>query len=423
VRLLLITASSPGIRRVRRSRFLGFQQVTMPYLAALASPGWQVEHVDEEAEAIPFDAEVDLVGITFHTPSAHHAYEIADRFRARGVFVAAGGPHVTLVPEEAARHFDAIFLGEAERGWPRFLEDFERGRAERAYGPEDHQSLAGVPQAVKRLFRRRDHAGGVMFATRGCPCRCDFCTLAVTYGSRQRRRPVAEVAAEYASFPGRVIIFWDEDIAGDPEYAKELFRAITPYRKWWSSQASIQAGRDEELLELAARSGCKQLFLGLESISQDSLDAVHKPFNVVEEYSRIIERVHSHGIAVQAGIVFGFDGDTPNVFQGTVDFLERAGVQNATFNILTPFPGTPLFRRLEAEGRILTTDWARYNGRADVVFQPRRMSCEELLAGFRWASRRFYSLASIARRLRRSPVGLWWTLPLNLAYRARRERG
>lgn len=222
-----------------------------------------------------------------------------------------------------------------------------------------------------------------------------------------------------ASFSGKVIIFWDENIAGAPEYAKALFRAIAPHRKWWASQASVQVGQDEELLALAARSGCKQLFLGLESISQPSVDGAHKPFNVVQEYAHIIDRIHAHGIAVQAGIVFVFDGDTPAIFAETVSFLERTGVQNATFNILTPFPGTPLFRRLELEGRILTTDWTRYNGRADVVFEPRRMSREELLAGFRWANARFYSLASIARRQRRSPVGLWWTLPLNLAYRAR----
>ncbi len=422
MKLLLVTVSSPGMRHIRRSRFLSFQQVTMPYLAALVPPGWQLAHVDEEAEALDLEADADLVGLTFHTPSAQHAYEIAARFRARGIFVVAGGPHVTLVPGEAARHFDAIFVGEAERAWPRFLADFERRSVEKVYRTGAHESLDGAPRAVKGLFHRRDHTGGVMFATRGCPCRCDFCVPAVMYGSRQRLRPVEEVAAEYGSFPGKVIIFWDENIAADPAYAKALFRALAPHRKWWSSQASVHAARDGELLELAARSGCKQLFLGLESISQASLDGVRKPFNVVEEYADVIERIHAHGIAVQAGIVFGFDGDTPAVFSETIDFLEEVGVQNATFNVLTPFPGTPLYRRLEAEGRILTTDWARYNGRADVVFQPRGMSCDELVAGFRWANRRFYSLASIARRLRRSPVGLWWTLPLNLAYRSRRER-
>ena len=388
----------------------------MPYLAALTPPEWQVAHVDEEAEEIDFAAQADLVGITFHTPSASHAYDIADRFRARGIPVVLGGPHVTLVPEEAAQHADAIFIGEAEGLWQQFLADFQTGRSKKFYQQTTIPTLEGIPQARKDLFHRKDYTNGVLFATRGCPNACDFCTLAVMYRRKLRKRPVAEAAAEYGSFPGKIIIFWDDNIAGDLEYAKALFRAIAPYKKWWSSQASIHAGQDEEFLELAAKSGCKQLFLGLESISQASLDEAHKRFNQVEDYSRIIERIHSYGIAVQAGIVFGFDCDTPSIFSETLDFLEQAGVQNATFNILTPFPGTALYQKLEAQGRILTRDWDRYNSRADVVFQPKNMSCEELLAGFQWANRRFYSPASIARRLSRSPVGLWWTLPLNLAY-------
>jgi radical SAM superfamily enzyme YgiQ (UPF0313 family) len=236
------------------------------------------------------------------------------------------------------------------------------------------------------------------------------------YEGMVRKRPVEAVAAEYASFPGKVIIFWDENLASDREYAKALFRAIAPHNKWWSSQASIQAGHDPEFLEWAARSGCKQLFIGLESVSQASMNEVRKGFNRVEEYAQVIHRVHSYGIAVQAGIVFGFDHDTEATFHQTLEFLEAAGVQNATFNILTPYPGTRLFQRLEAEGRILTRDWSRYNGREDVVFRPRRMSPETLLEGYRWANRQFYSLQSTFRRLSRSPVGMWWTLPLNLAY-------
>jgi len=224
------------------------------------------------------------------------------------------------------------------------------------------------------------------------------------------------VAEEYGSFSGKVIILWDDNIAGDVEYAKRLFQALTPHRKWWTSQASIHAAQDDEFLELAARSGCKQLFVGLESISQGSVNEVHKGFNIVADYARAIERIHSHGIAVQAGIVFGFDNDTQAIFGETLDFLEAEGVQNATFNILTPFPGTRLYQRLEAEGRILTRDWSKYNGRADVVFRPRQMSPEDLLAGYKYANRRFYSWRSVCRRLSRSPVELSWTLPLNLAY-------
>jgi radical SAM superfamily enzyme YgiQ (UPF0313 family) len=415
-KLLLITASSPEIRSVRKGRVLNFQQITMPYLAARVPPGWEVIHVDEESQKIDFNIEVDMVGLTFHTPSAFHAYGIAARFRSRGICVVMGGPHVTLLPDEARQYADVIFIGEAEGVWEEFLHRFEGGSYLQTYQATSLPTLEMIPMARKELFHRRDHTNGVLFATRGCPGQCDFCTIAVMYRHSLRKRPIAEIAAEFASFTGKIIIFWDDNIAGDMEYAKQLFRSITPCRKWWSSQASIHAGRDDEFLEAAAQSGCKQLFLGLESISQQSMAEVKKGFNRVEEYSQIIERIHAHGIAVQAGIVFGFDHDTPEIFKDTLDFLEKAGVQNATFNILTPFPGTPLFQKLETEGRILTRDWSKYNGRNNVVYQPKQMNAAELLAGFQYANERFYSLSSIAKRLSRSQVQLGWTLPLNLAY-------
>jgi radical SAM superfamily enzyme YgiQ (UPF0313 family) len=327
-----------------------------------------------------------------------------------------GGPHVTLLPDEAGRHADVIFIGEAEGYWEEFLDGFEARSYRRVYESAAAPCLKDSPMARKSLYHRRDYTSGVLFATRGCSSRCDFCAIAVMYRHGFHRRPIAEVTAEYASFPGKRIIFWDDNIAADKQYAKELFRAIAPYRKWWSSQASIHAGEDDELLNEAARSGCKQLFLGLESISQPSMNSVRKGFNRVADYARIVDRIHSYGIAVQAGIVFGFDHDTPAIFQDTLRFLEDTGIQNATFNILTPYPGTPLFRKLDAQGRILTRDWRRYNGRTDVVFQPKQMTGDELLAGFRYANQRFYSPSSIAKRLWRSPAQLWWTLPLNLAY-------
>jgi len=238
----------------------------------------------------------------------------------------------------------------------------------------------------------------------------------VVYQRKVRQRPVEQVAAEFASFRGKVIIFWDDNLADDREYAKTLFRAITASHKWWSSQASLQAGQDEEFLELASRTGCKQLFIELESILQASMNEVHKNFNLVEEYARVIERIHAYSIAVQAGIVFGFDHDNNTIFSETLDFLEVTGVQNATFNILTPYPSTRLLQRLEAEGRILTHDWSKYNGREDVVVQPRQMSAQTLLEGYRYANAWSYSLANLRRRLMCSPVGLWRTLPLNPAY-------
>jgi radical SAM superfamily enzyme YgiQ (UPF0313 family) len=365
---------------------------------------------------IDFNVKADLVAMTFHTPSAPHAFEVAARFRQRGVTVVMGGPHVTLLPDEAQTHADVVFVGEAESDWPRFLAEFETGHYSKRYCCLEPPALDQAPVSRHDLFHRRDHAAGVLFATRGCVYRCDFCTIAVMYKSRIRKRPVEAVAQEYASFRGKVVILWDDNIAGDIPYAKALFRAFTPHRKWWSSQASIRAADDDEFLDMAARSGCKQLFIGLESVSQASLNEVSKTFNRVEEYSRAVERIHSYGIAVQAGIVFGFDHDTEVVFEETLEFLEESGVQNATFNILTPFPGTRLYKRLESEGRILTRDWSKYNSRTDVVFQPRLLSPEALLEGYRYANKRFYSLGSIYRRLSRSPVQLAWTLPLNLAY-------
>jgi radical SAM superfamily enzyme YgiQ (UPF0313 family) len=414
--LLLITACSAEILRVRRTRVLNFQQVTMPYLAAFVPRRWNVQHVDEAVSPIDLDMPADVVAITFHTPSAQHAYDIADRFRRRGATVVLGGPHVALMPDEAQEHADVIFIGEAESDWPRFLAEFETRRYRKRYGCDEAPALDHVPASRHDLLYRHDHTAGALFATRGCVHRCDFCTLAVMYKSNFRKRRVEAVAAEYGSFPGKVVILWDDNIAGDIPYAKALFRALAPHRKWWSAQASIDAAADDEFLELAARSGCKQLFIGLESISQASVNGVSKGFNRVEEYAPAIARIHSHGIAVQPGIVFGFDHDTLSVFDDTVDFLEKTGVQNATFNILTPFPGTRLHRQLEAEDRILTRNWSRYNGRDDVVFTPRLMSAAELLSGYRYANARFYSARSMCTRLAHSPVQLFWTLPLNVSY-------
>ncbi len=404
------------MQRVRGSRVLNFQQITMPYLAAFVPSHWNLLHIDEVVKPVDFTTVADLVAITFHTPSAAHAYAMADRFRLGGIPVALGGPHVTLLPDEAQVHADVIFIGEAESHWPKFLHDFELRQHRSRYSCSEPPCLDDVPAARKDLFHRRDHASGVLFATRGCNHTCDFCTVKVMYPSRVRHRPVNDVVSEFASFNGKIIIFWDDNIAADLAYAKDLFRALAPHKKWWSSQASIEAALDDEFLDLAARSGCKQLFIGLESISQASMDGIRKRFNRVSDYDRAIQRIHSHGIAVQAGIVFGFDQDGPEIFRETLDFLEAAGVDNATFNILTPFPGTPLFRHLEAERRITTRDWSKYNGRVDVVFRPRLMCPEELLAGYRYANRRFYSIASVTKRLLRSGVGLAWTLPLNLFY-------
>ena len=415
---LLVTVSSDEIKHIRAARYIKFQQCTTPYLAAFFPAEWEVVHVDEETRPVDFEGPYDLVGLTFHTPCCYHAYEIADRFRARGITVIMGGPHVTLVPEEAQRHADSIFVGEAENTLPRFFADLAAGHIKARYEDKGVVDLANAPLLQTRHFHRADHTAGTLFATRGCPNDCEFCCIACMYQNKFRRRPVAEVAKDFAAFKRKVVVFWDDNISADMAYAKELFRAIAPYKKWWTSQASIRAGEDDEFLALAYQSGCRHLFIGFESVSQMSLDSANKSFNQVERYREIIRRIHAHGISIQAGIVFGFDCDTPAVFDETLRFLRDNGISQATFNMLTPYPGTPLFNRLKAEGRILTEDWSKYNSRTDVVFRPKHMTPEQLLAGFRYVNREFYRPRNIFGRLLKSRVNLYWTLPLNLIYYA-----
>ncbi|GHU56862.1 B12-binding domain-containing radical SAM protein [Clostridia bacterium] len=414
--VLLITVSGENMKRIRKARYIRFQQCTMPYLAGLFPKNWIVRHIDEETEDVDFTKHYDLVGLTFHTPCAVRAYEIADIFRKKGICVIMGGPHVTLAPEDAFRHADSIFIGESERTLPLFLADFEKGTCQKRYTDTETVDLKDAPLLLKEHFHRKDHTAGSMFATRGCPHACEFCAIACMYQKKFRTRPIEQVVRDFSTFKGKVVVFWDDNISADLEYAKKLFRALTPYKKWWTSQASIQAGEDDEFLSLAYKSGCRHLFIGFESIAQLSLDQSNKSFNKVEKYREIIRRIHSHGISVQAGVVFGFDSDCPDIFDKTLSFLIENGIQQATFNILTPYPNTPLYNRLKAEGRILTEDFAKYNSRADVVFQPKHMSPDELLNGFQYVNKSFYQIGNIFKRLNNSRVNLYWTLPLNLIY-------
>ncbi len=415
-RVELITAESAGSRFVRYRRLIRFPQLTMPLLAAHTPDHWEVSHTDEIVQRVDFDKQVDLVGITANTPAAPHAYGLAREFRRRGVAVVIGGPHATLMPDEATQYADAVVVGEGEAVWPHLLTDFERGELKRVYRSCTLPDLKGMPAPRWDLIKGRAYGKGVTIATRGCPFACEYCAIPQMYQRRMRYRPVAEVVDEIKRMPGRALIFWDDNLGANRAYAKELFTAIAPFQRWWTSQCTADVAFDDEFMSLAARSGWKALFLGLETISQASLRVANKRHNHAADYGEVIRRFHAHGIAVQAGVVFGFDQDDRTIFRTTVEFYRAAGLDSATVSVLIPFPNTPLFKRLDAEGRILTRDWSKYNGKQDVVFQPAMMSPRELLMGMEWAARQFYSIPSIIERMARSKTGLWWNVARNLGY-------
>jgi len=418
MKLELITAEGAATLWMRKGRLIRFPQLTMPLLAALTPADVEIHHTDEIVSPVKFSRAPDLVGITTTTCSAPHAYEVADEFRARGVKVVLGGPHPTLLPQEAGQHADSVLIGEAEGVWPALLRDFQQGRLQRFYQAESAPSLAGLPWARRELIERRAYGRGVLIATRSCPHACGYCMLPHFYHHQHRCRPSAEVIAEAAAIPEKSLIFWDDNIIGNLDYARELFRGLIPLGKRWTSQATLNIVDHDDLIHLAAASGCKALFIGLESISAASLRETGKGFNKPRQYLSGIRKLHDAGIAVQAGLVFGFDHDNVSVFERTLAFLEQAGVDVASIGSLTPFPGTPVFRKLEAEERILTRDWSKYNARTDVVFRPRLMTPDQLQGGVEWVTKQFYSLNSISRRLlMQSRTGLWWNIPRNLGYK------
>ncbi len=401
---------------LRKWRLIQFPQLTMPLIAAYTPSHVELHHTDEIVEPVDLDRHADLVAITCNTPAANHVYRLADAQRARGRRVVLGGPHVSALPDEALRHADAIVIGEGEAVWPQVVDDFEHGRWSSIYRgrPAD---LRAMPAPRWDLIRGRRYGPAVTIATRGCVHRCGYCSIPFMYGRGQRRRPVAEVAREVAIMPGKAVVFWDDYLTADRAYALALCRAVAPYRKWWTTQTTIRFAFDDALMQEAAASGCKAVFVGLETISQQSLDSQGKRFNQARQYERAVANLHRHGIAIQAGTMFGLDGDDPGIFERTLRYYRDIGIDSATVGIVVPMPGTPFFAQMAREGRLLTTDWDRYNGKVDAVFRPAQMSARDLEQGVAWYPTHFYSAASIVDRLfLKSRVGLWWNIPRNLGY-------
>jgi radical SAM superfamily enzyme YgiQ (UPF0313 family) len=389
----------------RKSLFppLGLLQV-----AGLTPPDIEIKLTDEAVEDIDFDYPANLVGISFNTASAIRAFDIAKEFRKRGAKVVMGGAHPSMMPEECAQYADAVCIGEAECYWTRLLEDAEKGNLQKFYRCEGFPPLQGVP------FPRRDLLDPQKYAvfytvqtTRGCPYNCEFCSVTRFFGRTYRTRPVEEVIREVEQLSGKIIIFVDDNILGNPNYAKELFKALIPLKKIWLSQGSINMTKDEELLRLAVRSGCRGLFIGFESISEEALREAGKKHNIVQEYRDAIRRLHNAGIAIIGAFIFGFDSDDKDVFKRTVDFVYKERIDLPQFSILTPLPGTALYEKMEKEGRIFSKDWSKYTGN-HCVYYPKNMTPEELEAGLEWAYKEMCNFLPLLRRTfsfsRRFPV-------------------
>ncbi|MDF2922725.1 MAG: radical protein [Paenibacillaceae bacterium] len=417
-KILLIQPENGKIKRFRRSQFNNFVQITMPYLAGfIDETRYHITLVDEYNQRIPFNRAFDLVAITVNTPNAHHCYNIADRFRRSGAKVVLGGPHVTLLPGEAAAHGDTIVIGEAEETWPRFLEDFHAGAELPVYRSEAIPHLRNLPAPRWDLLKRNPLMKGAVFATRGCPYHCAYCNLKQIYHDRFRTRPIDEVVREVSLLKSRFFVFWDDNFFADKAHALELMDRMKPLGKRWAAQVTLSDCNDDRLLKQARQAGCLYLFVGLESFSGAALQGVNKGFNRVGSYKDIIGKLHRHGIMIQAGIVFGFDEDTQETFGHTLRACEELGVDGVTVSLLTPLPLTPVHTGMKADGRLLSTDWSLYNGKTDVVYAPRNMSPEQLYEGYLDFRRRFYSLPSFIRRMRVSKTHLLYNFIINLGYR------
>ena len=423
--LLILPKNERGFwGKVSKKGKAGFVRLNLPTIAALTPGDWDVEILDARAHPVDYNAKADIVGITGFTTEMPSAYEIADNFRKRGVKVIMGGVHVSAMPEEALTHADAVIVGEAELVWQEALEDFKRGELKPRYKAAHLCDMKNMAIPRRDLLDRGMYLSGfnTIQATRGCPFNCDYCAVSAFFGKEFRVRPVKEVIEEIKSFDTKDFFFVDDNIAGRPKYAKELFKELAPLKKVWGSQASITMAKDHEFLELYAKSGGKYVFIGFESLSQKNLEKMHKGWNSAEGYKDAIKKIHGAGINILGSFVFGLDEDDKTVFRNTFDFIMETGMDAAQFHILTPLPGTVTYGVLEKEGRIIDRDWAKYHT-GEVVFQPMGMTVDELQNGYYWIFRKTYTLKNILKRsLRGGLRGIKYRLAMNFSYRKKALR-
>ncbi len=395
----LAEASSPSFRPIKYSLFPPLGLAT---LASYLDPADRAEITDEHVMPLRLEDRPDLVVIQVYITSARRSYKIADAYRRRGVFVVLGGLHVTSLPEEAAPHADAIFVGPGEDTWPRFLRDYRAGTPARRYD-STVRTLVGLPPVRRDLIQRHLYlVPNSIVVTRGCPHVCDFCYKEAFFsgGPGFYTQPVDDALAEIDRLPGRHLYFLDDHLFGDRRFAASLFEGMRGMGRVWQGAGTVNSvlasSPEPRLLEKAAASGLRSLFVGFETANQQALREQRKFQNLNRSYSESVRRLHGLGIMINGSFVFGMDQDDPDVFEHTVEWAISQGIETATFHILTPYPGTPLYRRMQAQGRLLHNNWDLYDTR-HTVFRPARMTPEQLEEGYWRACRDFYRWGAIAR--------------------------
>jgi len=405
-------------RRVDQPYIRTWQMEPLPpaVIAGLTPPDVEIAFHDDRMETIPFDEPTNLVALSVETYTARRAYQIASEYRQRGIPVVMGGFHATLCPEEVSQYAEAVVIGEAEPVWEQVLADAERGALQTYYQAAGRPSLANL-RPNRSIYAGKNYLPiGLVEAGRGCHFVCDFCAVQTVFNHTQTRRPSGDIFDELSRMKHKPLIFFvDDNITSNMEQAKDFFRELAKLKIHWVSQASINAAHDEEFLELIAASGCQGILIGFESLNPANLKKMNKGFNLMQGgFEKALANLRRHNIRLYITFIFGYDEDTEASFSQTVDFALQHKFYIAAFNHLTPFPGTPLYRSLEAQGRLIYDRWwlddnYSYN---KIPFQPIHLTPEQLQRGCVEARAKFYSLNSIWRRsldsVNTANLKMWW---------------
>jgi radical SAM superfamily enzyme YgiQ (UPF0313 family) len=392
----LTEATGPYWRPIKYSLFPPLGLAT---LAAYLSPDDEAVIVDEHVERLALDDAPELVVIQVYITNAYRAYGVADHYRKQGAFVCLGGLHVTALPEEAAAHADAIFLGPGEQTFPQFLKDFRAGRPERVYASLAGRTLERVPPIRRDLIQRRRYlVPNSIVVTRGCPQHCDFCYKDAFFegGRGFYTQRVDDALKEIERLPGRHLYFLDDHLLGDRRFGEALFAGMKGMGRVFQGAATVDSILRGDLIERAADAGMRSVFVGFETLTEGNLRQSNKRQNLGRDCKAVADRLHALGIMINGSFVFGMDDDGDDVFRRTVDWAIEQGITTATFHIQTPYPGTRLYARMVRDGRMATRDWNLYDTR-HVVYKPARLTTEALKAGYDWAYKEFYRWGSIAR--------------------------